>query len=104
MSQPAISAGVATRPRLGPSACGACACAAVAGRASIAASVTALRIDIADLARSGDAPALDGAHVIGLRVVIARFPCGAGRLYFAGLVGGAALQEGGPAVPAPGQA
>src|SRR5512137_474451 len=109
MSQPAISCGVATRPKPNRPPSPACASAVVARRidtAPIAPPAAAQRTALAEL----DIPHLSiGLHVPSLdRVVVIDRPRAAHRaqrrecrLHVAGLVDRPALQEGRAAVPVP---
>src|SRR3981081_3513735 len=102
MFQPAISAGVATRPM----PYGLCASAGVA-RSSIAtanAAHSSLRVGIGHLAVSGDTPGPDRVVMVELIVPAAREHFSQRRLNVAGLVDGAALDYRRPAVPMPRQA
>src|ERR1700693_5356844 len=107
MSQAARSEGLTGLPRLGPSAK-----AAPAARANASETVLSesLRIDMLDLPFGVDRPAGDGIEVLArerqdrwrLRGLTARgHELRPGRLRVAGFIPGAALQDGGTAVPAP---
>src|SRR5262249_53241168 len=96
MSQGAISAGAIGWPNFG-------ACAdTVAVKAMMAAPAARyLSVDIGGLPLVVDAPALDGIEVILPAQAALGDECRARRLHHAGVVSGAALQYGWPAVPLP---
>src|SRR5215813_9161487 len=110
ISHAAMSAAPNGLPRLGPSAA---AAPATSESASQMQGITPLRIDMLDLPRAVDGPAGDGIEVLvrkrhgrrdRLQLAAVGDELGAGRLHVAGLVPGAALQDRGAAVPAPGHA
>src|SRR5260370_24385902 len=101
MFQPAISAGVATRPM--PQ--GTCACADVAHASANTANAAmqSSRVGIGHLAVSRDAPGPDRAVMVSVIVAANREQLGQRRLDITGLIGGAALHDGSPALPMPGK-
>src|SRR6266851_4890654 len=110
MSQGAISAGSIGRPRLGPSAT---AVPAPNTKASAAAEIETLRVNMFHLAFAVDRPAGETVVVLVREAEDPRDLLGfsalgdelcAGRLHVAGFVPRAALQYRGSAVPAPGHA
>src|SRR5260370_36549994 len=101
MFQPAISAGVATRPM--PYGLCASACAAQANTTAIAAAAS-LRVGIGHLAIFSDTPGPDRIVMVDVIVAAHREQFSQGRLNVAGLVDGAALDHRRLAVPMPRQA
>src|SRR3984893_6240099 len=110
MSHAAKAAASNGLPRLGPSAE---AAPEATQKASQTAVISPLRINMLDLPRAVDPPAGDGVEVMvqhhrdrwdRLKLAALGDKLGAGRLHVAGLVPGAALQDRGAAVPAPGHA
>src|SRR5262245_37113750 len=99
MSQGARSAGEIGWPN-----CGACASAGAAPTMSAAASVNRLSVDIARLSLVVDGPTRDGIVVVGAAEAAFGAERLARRLHHAGVVGGAALQDRGTAIPLPGGA
>src|SRR5215471_1748642 len=99
MSQEARSSGEIGLPRLG--LCWAATGDASARRRAGAAATKILRIDIFHLAIAGHGPGLDHVVVVNTAVAAQRDELRAGRLDVTSLVGGAALQHRGAAVPLP---
>src|SRR5262249_62279585 len=97
MSQDARSSGEIGLPRLGDSA------NAADDSATSAPATMSSRIDMLHLALVGDVPARDHVVVVVAAVAAQRDELGAARLHVAGLVGRAAHQRDGPAVPSPRQ-
>src|SRR5580704_9403664 len=102
MSILATSSAVAGRPSFGGAI--SAAMAAPAAKHSAVPNIAILDIDVAHLAVSCDRPALNGAEMEVLPRRILRGPIGVCLLHNALLVGGAAHQCCGLAVPHPGQA
>src|SRR6476660_8640849 len=96
MSQDAISSRAATRPRSGLSAR-----AALQTRASVAAGRKRLRVNMVHLPALGNAPAGNTVEMVECFGAPLGNEFSTRRLDIAGLIGGAALQDGGAAVPAP---
>src|SRR5438105_1384539 len=97
MSQAASSSGAATRPRFGV-----CASAALPTAPSARASATnRLRVDMLDLPARGNAPAGNTVEMVDGLAAAPGNQFGARRLKITGLIGGATLQHGRTAVPAP---
>src|SRR5262245_19318235 len=104
MSQPATCAGVASRPRFGPSGVAAVT-PAPAQPPTISASATRARsrVDMLHLAARRHAPGLDAVEVEDRVVAVLGDELLAFRLHGAGVVSGARLEHGRRAVPPPGQ-
>src|SRR5438093_6581477 len=110
MSHAPMAAGLIGWPRWGPAAA---AAPAASQSARHAAAIIPLGVHMLDLPRAVNRPAGDGVEVLvrkrhgwrdRLHLPTFGHKLGAGRLHVAGLVPGAALQDGGTAVPAPGHA
>jgi hypothetical protein len=97
MSHDAIPSGVAMRPRFGLSPSAALEATAIAE----AAATSLLRVDMLDLPILGNAPASDPIEMVKCLEATLGDEFGACRLDIAGVIGGAALQHRGPAIPAP---
>src|ERR1700704_3990307 len=98
MSQPAMSSPVAARPGFGLAAAEAAAAATASPQA---ARRSALRVDMLHLALVGYAPGRDRVGMIDRPVAAIGNHLLAGGLHVSALIGRAALQDGGPAAPAP---
>src|ERR1051326_693141 len=98
MSQEASSSGVAGRPRLGVSAN---AALPMIASANAAATTSGLGVHMLDLPKVGHPPTAYCVEMIDRPAAAPGHQFAARRLFVPGLIGGAALQDGWPTVPAP---